>query len=62
MWVICMAARKPIFCVLTDGEHWLVEAEWPDGTIEEVDSFKAHFEAMHWVNTQSKAWLESRGG
>jgi hypothetical protein len=56
-----MAARKPIFCVLTDGENWLVEAEWPDGTIEEVDSFKAYFEAMHWVSTQSEAWLENRG-
>ena len=30
-----VAARNPIFCVvLKDGEHWQVEAEWPDGTIE----------------------------
>jgi hypothetical protein len=32
-----MGARNPIFCVvLKDGEHWQVEAEWPDGTIEQV--------------------------
>jgi hypothetical protein len=32
-----MIERIPIFCVvLKDGEHWQVEAEWPDGTIEEV--------------------------
>jgi hypothetical protein len=40
-------ARKPIFCVvLSSGEQWAVEAEWPDGTIEQIDTFKAHFEAL----------------
>jgi hypothetical protein len=29
-----MTALTPIFCVvLKDGEHWQVEAEWPDGTL-----------------------------
>ena len=53
--------RTPIFCVvLKDGEHWQVEAEWPDGTIEPVEKFKAGFEALHWVKTQSAAWVAQR--
>ena len=37
---------KPIFCiVLGDGDRWSVEAEWPDGTIELVDAFKAQLDA-----------------
>jgi hypothetical protein len=57
-----MVARKPIFCVvLSDGEQWQVEAEWPDGTIEQVDTFKAYFEALNWVSTQSGEWLQERG-
>jgi hypothetical protein len=56
-------ARTPIFCVvLKDGEHWQVEAEWPDGTIEQVHKFKAGFEALNWVKTQSAAWLVQRAG
>ena len=47
--------------VLRDGDRWLVEAEWPDGTIVEVDSFKAHLDALNWVKTQSQAWLQGRG-
>ena len=36
-------APKPIFCVvLSNGQQWAVEAEWPDGTIEQIDTFKAH--------------------
>jgi hypothetical protein len=57
-----MAAPKPIFyVVLRDGKHWLVEAEWPDGTIEHINAFKAYFDAATWVNSQSKAWLKKRG-
>jgi hypothetical protein len=53
--------RRPIFCVvLKDGEHWQVEAEWPDGTIEPVQRFKAGFEALDWVKTRSAAWLAER--
>jgi hypothetical protein len=52
---------KPIFCiVLGDGDRWSVEAEWPDGTIELVETFKAQLEAMNWVRTLSEAWLQER--
>ena len=55
------AARRPFFCVvLNDGENWVVEAEWPDGTIEKIDAFKAHYQAASWVSTQSEAWLKNR--
>ena len=56
-----MTARNPIFCVvLKDGEHWQVEAEWPDGTIEQVYKFKAGFEALNWVKSESAAWVAER--
>jgi hypothetical protein len=56
-----MMSRKPIFCVvLRHGELWQVEAEWPDGTIEPIDKFKAHYEALQWVRTHSAAWIEER--
>jgi hypothetical protein len=58
-----VTVRTPIFCVvLKDGEHWQVEAEWPDGTIEQVERFKAGFEALHWVKTHSAAWVAQRVG
>jgi hypothetical protein len=54
-------ARKPIFCVvLSDSQQWTVEAEWPDGTIEQIDTFKRHFEAIDWVRNQSEVWLQGR--
>ncbi len=58
-----MTAPNPIFCVvLGDREGWLVEAEWPDGTIEQIDAFKAYLDAINWISTQSKVWLQKRGG
>jgi hypothetical protein len=52
---------KPIFnIVLRDCEQWIVEAEWPDGTIEQVEIFKAYFDALAWLTTQSDAWLRQR--
>ena len=61
MCACVVMSRKPIFyVVLRDGELWQVEAEWPDGTIEPIDRFKAHYEALHWVRTHSAAWIEER--
>jgi hypothetical protein len=52
---------KPVFCVvLRDGEKWSVEAEWPDGTIEHVDTFDGHSDAVNWISTRSETWLEER--
>ena len=56
-----MTARKPVFCVvLREGEHWQVEVEWPDGTVEQVHEFKACFEALNWVKTEAAAWVAER--
>ena len=54
-------APKPIFCVaLGDTEHWSVEAEWPNTTIEQVDIFKAHFEAVNWIRTHPQSCVKGR--
>jgi hypothetical protein len=56
-----ITAQRPFFCVvLSGGGQWHVQAEWPDGTIEQIDAFKAHLEGVNWVRTQSEAWLRER--
>jgi hypothetical protein len=51
-------AQKPLFhVVLNDGDQWSVEAEWPDGTIEQINTFKHHYEAVDWLNAQSERRL-----
>jgi hypothetical protein len=52
--------RKPIFFVVRDAADWSVDAEWPDGTIERVKTFKAELAALDWLSWQSHAWLEWR--
>jgi hypothetical protein len=52
--------RKPIFVVVRSASDWLIEAEWPDGTIEKVKSFKGELEALDWLSWQSSTWLEWR--
>ena len=52
----------PIFCaVLGDGQRWIVEVDWPDGTIEQVGEFQHRSEATDWISNQSEAWLQERG-
>jgi hypothetical protein len=53
--------QMPFLCVvLCNGKQWTVEAEWPDGTIEQIDSFTHHFEAADWISNQSEKWLQMR--
>ena len=55
--MIAMAYINPVpnySVMLKDGEQWTVEAEWPDGTIEEVATFRSFFDARDWLNDQSK--------
>jgi hypothetical protein len=47
---------------LVDQSHWYVEAEWDDGTIEEIGQFKSIAEAWDWIARESPAWLAQRGG
>jgi hypothetical protein len=44
-----------------DVPHWYVEAEWADGTINEIGQFKSISEAWNWIAQQSRAWFEERG-
>ena len=58
---MCVGAKHDgsntdICVVRKDGDHWEVEAEWPDGTIEQGHKFKASLEAQNWVKTQSAEW------
>jgi hypothetical protein len=49
---------KPIFhVILGDRDQWVVEAEWPDGTLERVQVCQSHDSATVWVATQSETWL-----
>jgi hypothetical protein len=53
--------RTPLFCViLKDGQFWQVEAEWPDGTIEQVREFRNGSDALNWVKTETASWLATR--
>jgi hypothetical protein len=50
-------AGRPFFHVkLSDGDQWLVEAEWPDGTLEVVNTFNDHASAVNWMNSRSETW------
>ena len=50
--------EKPIFHVmLRDRDEWAVEVEWPDGTLERINTHKDYSSAANWVATQSEAWL-----
>ena len=53
--------QKPILhIILSDLDQWAVEAEWPDGTLEHVNTFNDHSSATGWISTQSEASLEAR--
>jgi hypothetical protein len=52
--------HKPIFCVVKSAGTWSVDAEWPDGTIERIKTFKAELEARDWLIWQSSTWLQWR--
>jgi hypothetical protein len=50
--------EKPLFHVsLGDHDDWVVEAEWPDGTLERLITFNNHSAASHWMAVVSEAWL-----
>jgi hypothetical protein len=54
------AVANPFFHVsLGDRDDWVIEAEWPDGTLEQVTSFWTHSAAAHWIATASKTWLHA---
>jgi hypothetical protein len=52
-----MPLSKPILFVVKTNGNWTVRAEWPDGTVEEVKTFKAELQALDWLTWQSQTWL-----
>lgn len=56
-----MSTTQPFFSVVLhrNGE-WVIEAEWPDGSIEPIDTFGEHFEALNWITNRAAAWTEQR--
>jgi len=42
-----MATQHPKFSVVSQGDNWSVQAEWPDGTIETAEtSFRSEADAF----------------
>ena len=44
---------------LFDREEWVIEAEWPEGTLEQVTSFNTQSATADWIATASKTWLRA---
>jgi hypothetical protein len=55
------AAKRCLQSVkLSDRDEWVIEAEWPDSTLERVSTFRDHSAAADWIANQSEAWLAAR--
>jgi hypothetical protein len=52
---------KPREIKTAEKSQWYAEAEWADGTIEEIGQFKSISEAWNWIARYSRTWLEERG-
>jgi hypothetical protein len=60
IWMTKCTQKPILHVILSDLDQWAVEAEWPDGTLERVNTFNDHSSATDWISTQSDAWLEVR--
>jgi hypothetical protein len=53
--------RRPFFCIVLRGDRaWTIDAEWPDGTIEEIETFDGRLDAVKWLCNQTEEWLRER--
>ena len=43
-----------------DSTVWYVEAEWADGTIDEIGHFTSAPEAWDWIDRHSREWFIQR--
>jgi hypothetical protein len=58
---MAVGCPKPIFAViLRENDQWTVEAEWPDGTIDEVVVVKSATAAWKWISHNSESWVRDR--
>jgi hypothetical protein len=51
---------KPRENQMSDGTVWYVEAEWADGTIDEIGQFTSASEAWDWIAHYSRDWFIQR--
>jgi hypothetical protein len=51
---------KPREFRTADGTIWYVEAEWADGTIDEIGGFSSVSEAWDWIARHSREWFSER--
>lgn len=58
---MAVEASKPLFAVvLGSGENWTVEAEWPDGTIEQAAVVDSASAAWTWIHGSAESWITGR--
>jgi len=60
IWMTKCTQKPILHVILSDRDQWAVEAEWPDGTLERINTFNDRSFATDWISTQSEAWLEVR--
>ena len=55
---------RPIFRpreVRSEGAiFWYVEAEWPDGTLDEIGQFGSIGDTWKWIAIEARAWFDAR--
>jgi hypothetical protein len=51
---------KPRELKKLEESQWAVEAEWPDGAIEQIGRFSSEQQAQDWIATDAAAWLGER--
>jgi hypothetical protein len=59
-WCRTDMPNKPILFVVKGNGNWTIQAEWPDGTVEEIKTFKRELQALDWLTWQSQTWLAWR--
>ena len=57
-----MSAAEPFFYVALrrDDGKWIIEAKWPNGSTEVVETFDDYFVALRWLRAESSAWTAKR--
>jgi hypothetical protein len=60
LWCRTDMSNKPILFVVKADGNWTIQAEWPDGTVEEIKTFKRELQALDWLTWQSQTWLAWR--
>jgi hypothetical protein len=43
-----------------NGGAWIVHAEFPDGSFEEISGFRTENDANEWIATSLQQWLDRR--